>query len=509
MKRDVEGLCVRSIIVLLVIAIGCCMPRVSPAQVPTNLIISDSGLAPFAAYDSKGGVYVVWQNLYDAVHLKHMDSLGSSVGSELRLRYTDASVRPRVKSNHKFFVTVWENRISNVISFFNTYIEGYVSHSDSLFGGMYLTFNNSYADAIRGNPDMEFMDDSTFVVVWGGNGESTPSPQTGIYGQLGKASGDTVGPNFLITDHIAHGVNSLFPRVIAQPGSGFFFVLWTDNSSGDNQLWGRKFDAHGYALAPSFLISDDSSMTQMYYYSIAKDSLGGFAVVWIAQKDSLSRVERRWYNKDGVASTGVEILTPYTSSFYSGSSTDVSLDEQGRSIVVWEQKTPQGWKIFGQRFLANESEWGNSFRLSNDTLISDQVWPRVILRNGKVFAIWEENGIRGIFTNMDGMISHVNNNGQYTTSPQSFTLLPCYPNPFNPSVTVSFELFVTSQVRVSIYDILGEEQIVLLDRTSRPGTYKLLWDGRNATGQSLPSGAYFVAVHVGEQSSSQKTLLLR
>ncbi len=70
--------------------------------------------------------------------------------------------------------------------------------------------------------------------------------------------------------------------------------------------------------------------------------------------------------------------------------------------------------------------------------------------------------------------------------PAGFALLPCYPNPFNPTTVVSFQLPVASMVKLVVYDILGREVTQLVNGVLPPGAHTVRWDAARCA-----SGVYF------------------
>ena len=78
--------------------------------------------------------------------------------------------------------------------------------------------------------------------------------------------------------------------------------------------------------------------------------------------------------------------------------------------------------------------------------------------------------------------------------PGEFSLSPNYPNPFNPTTTISFAVPLRSSVNLRIYSLLGQEVKVLIDGEKDPGYYRIEWDGRNEAGQTVGSGVYFYRV---------------
>jgi len=86
----------------------------------------------------------------------------------------------------------------------------------------------------------------------------------------------------------------------------------------------------------------------------------------------------------------------------------------------------------------------------------------------------------------------------------SFQLHKNFPNPFNSSTIIPFELSQPADITVSIYDITGRIIHEYTDRKVLPGHYSYMWD---AAGQA--SGIYFARLEAGEQHSVQKLLLTK
>ena len=84
-----------------------------------------------------------------------------------------------------------------------------------------------------------------------------------------------------------------------------------------------------------------------------------------------------------------------------------------------------------------------------------------------------------------------------------------YPNPFNASVTVAFELDHPASVSVRVYDELGQRVRVLAAEAERPaGSYQFVWDGLDQEGRLQASGTYFLVVSVDGTDESHKLTLL-
>ena len=96
--------------------------------------------------------------------------------------------------------------------------------------------------------------------------------------------------------------------------------------------------------------------------------------------------------------------------------------------------------------------------------------------------------------------------------PQQTSLLPNYPNPFNPETWIPYQLAESAEVSLTIYDIQGRVVWDLDLGHQRAGTYRArsraaYWDGRNAQGEPVASGVYFYTLKAGDFSATRKMLI--
>ena len=93
--------------------------------------------------------------------------------------------------------------------------------------------------------------------------------------------------------------------------------------------------------------------------------------------------------------------------------------------------------------------------------------------------------------------------------PSAFALQQNYPNPFNSGTVIRFDLPKPGETELSVYNLVGQKVVSLVNGVREAGSYSLRWDGRNDVGQSLASGVYFYRLQAEEQSETRKLLLLR
>ena len=81
-----------------------------------------------------------------------------------------------------------------------------------------------------------------------------------------------------------------------------------------------------------------------------------------------------------------------------------------------------------------------------------------------------------------------------TQLPKEFGLRQNYPNPFNPATVIEYALPKASQVRIQIYNILGQRVRNLVDEPQEPGYKMIHWDGKDDYGKEVSSGIYFYRI---------------
>lgn len=126
--------------------------------------------------------------------------------------------------------------------------------------------------------------------------------------------------------------------------------------------------------------------------------------------------------------------------------------------------------------------------------VSDNVGGQVInevLRAGQPLVI-----------NNSGITSLKVSSSDLTTS--NFELAQNYPNPFNPSTTIKFAVPQTSNIRLSIFNALGEKVAELVNGTLEAGTYNVTWDA-----SKVSSGIYFYELQGDKFSSIKKMMLVK
>ena len=150
----------------------------------------------------------------------------------------------------------------------------------------------------------------------------------------------------------------------------------------------------------------------------------------------------------------------------------------------------------------------------NPSVKNSETWPfdapQYLLLNIAI-----EQNISPNFTESDMEIDYVriyqtsNLSTNYKTIPTSFNLHQNFPNPFNPTTTINYDLAQDSFVNITIYDMLGNMVNNLVNTNLSSGYKSVKWDGTNDQGKHVSAGVYFYTIQTGVHRQTKKMILLK
>ena len=118
---------------------------------------------------------------------------------------------------------------------------------------------------------------------------------------------------------------------------------------------------------------------------------------------------------------------------------------------------------------------------------------------------FSENDIFHFKTLKDNIVSISPENSVVRT----FSLAQNYPNPFNANTVIKYALPKAGQVKLTIYNVLGQRVVTLVDEKREAGYYSIKWEGANSTGYKVASGIYFYRIQADDFVRIRKMLFLR
>ena len=125
--------------------------------------------------------------------------------------------------------------------------------------------------------------------------------------------------------------------------------------------------------------------------------------------------------------------------------------------------------------------------------------------------VWDVNGVLAS-GEMTAVKSHsfrtvIGDPNYESNLPEKYWLYNNYPNPFNASTIISYDLKFWSWVTLEVFDILGRNVMQLEGGLMAPGKHHVQWFGKDTRGNQMPSGIYFYHIKVKDRLTGKKIFI--
>ena len=128
--------------------------------------------------------------------------------------------------------------------------------------------------------------------------------------------------------------------------------------------------------------------------------------------------------------------------------------------------------------------------------------------NDIAIANYDENSVAVLMNTGSGGTTDVKNDAPGSL-PDRFQLNQNHPNPFNPVTTIDYNLPRRSNVRIDIFNLLGQRIRTVVNREEPAGSYSVTWDGKDSAGKAVATGIYFYRLKAEDFVETKKMLLLK
>jgi hypothetical protein len=124
--------------------------------------------------------------------------------------------------------------------------------------------------------------------------------------------------------------------------------------------------------------------------------------------------------------------------------------------------------------------------------------------NYQVFSQMHDMHLKELYKLMDK-----SNEGNTIPLPPKPQIASNYPNPFNPSTTIAFSIPEPGAVKLTIYNLKGQQVKEILNGDLPKGHHKAIWDGKDSHNRSVSSGIYCIRLESGGKVSTRKAMLMK
>ncbi|RPH94351.1 MAG: T9SS C-terminal target domain-containing protein [Calditrichaeota bacterium] len=212
----------------------------------------------------------------------------------------------------------------------------------------------------------------------------------------------------------------------------------------------------------------------------------------------------------GAIDSWLELKTPFdlaqarSARFTFNTRFDLAMTDSG--MVQVSSDDGATWMTVGSLCCDGEQAW-LKYSFSLDSYVGNgfdnvRIRIRFVSQGGNDNASWE----------IDNATLEVNSLTEITapaTTPASCVLFDNYPNPFNASTTLAYQIQQPAHVTLTVYNAIGQHVITLVDARQESGRYTIVWDGTNQNGQPTTSGLYVYSLKAGDFLQQKKLVLLK
>jgi len=302
---------------------------------------------------------------------------------------------------------------------------------------------------------------------------------------------------------------------ICSDGAAGVIITWCDyRSTTDYNIYAQR---QGPALATVWavdgVVMNNNVGYDQYDPKIVSDGLGGAIISWTDNRTGVAPGTADIYaqrvNSTGAVqwtATGVIICTSAGDQIKS----QLVSDGNNGAYIAWEDHRNAGNSdIYAQRIASNAAIYWAATGFAICTSVNDQLSP-MIVSNGNLGAIvvWQDYRSGN---NFDIYMNGYNTGGIFTaigesglTTPFEYSLSQNYPNPFNPVTQINYQLPKSGNVRLSVFNALGQEVDVLINESQNEGNHIINWNA-----SAFPSGVYIYKLESGSFVSNKKMILLK
>ena len=252
-----------------------------------------------------------------------------------------------------------------------------------------------------------------------------------------------------------------------------------------NQLWSRTFGINSYDIGNGVQQTNDDG-----YIIVGATGSGVSSPVDVYLIKTSDSGNQQWYKTFGVSSNydwGLSVQQTSDSGYILGGYISPLAD-------IFAIKTDNAGNQFWY-----QTYWGSTSAELASEIRQIQDGGYIILGTTYSFGAGQSD-VYLIRSDSEGTLVE----GFGNNRPNDYILYPPFPNPFNNTTTITFNLQSELEVKLAVYDITGKEVTRLETRDSSPGTNQVVWD---ASGQA--SGIYFVRLEAGDYVQTQKVVLLK
>ncbi len=404
---------------------------------------------------------------------------------------------------------------------------------------LYVYWNEMDSDQNNRGINLQKID-SAGTLLWGANGQTIiPLSAEDIYLFAGGEDGSKAvafyeqGSNNSIIKAVAVDANGDFPWAdqtvtlcsvssgkvhpnVAPFANGQWIASWEDNRNGASDIYAQNLHADG-SIGPGSMPEDgfisglvtidqgpgdvSAAIVNASTSSASPAPDGAYTLELPAGTYTVSATLPSYFAQDA---SDIEVISGQTTEdvnfalCYFAPPTNV-LADPATGLITWEPPTFDPSLTFQSYSLYFEG---------NQITLSQLEYQLTGLINGQSYTV----GLASTYN--EGISPIIETTFTYTGTgvPTGAANLPLllsnYPNPFNPSTAIYYQLGMEGPITLEVYNVRGQKIKTLVDRYQTSGSHSIIWNGDDENGNPVSSGLYFYKLHTVKMIKTRKMVLL-
>lgn len=467
-------------------------------------------LTPDIAGVSANALAVAWHDRSSDqgdIKMQFVSAAGLPLGFELKINDDAGSAvqkNPRVDASSSGQLwAVWEDtRTSGGLQGQNIFAQRL--SSSGLPQGVNILVNNDGTSRPKSRPDLDVLPDGRAFITW--IDERDNSRQ--VYLQRFNASGLAIGANLKVSNSVALVEN--LEAHIAAGSDGSHVVAWMSIIGGRQSAFFQQYNAANTPLGSIQMLAVDTSNVQILDIDVCSNGADGrFYISTI--EDENGEISVKMYSFDALGSLIIDAIA-VSDAPADHSDVRITADVDDGIAVSWLKASGTGARGQMQLMRNDGFALGSNRQVSNSSTIRLEESPSATMIGGYLYSVWADN--RNAGSGFDIYANSV----QYTATnaderddnvlPHGFTLEQNFPNPFNPETTIQYAIQKANHVKLTIFNLLGQELGCLVDEFQPAGRYEIRWNSTE-NDRNAASGVYFYRLTAGESTITKKMTLLK
>lgn len=457
---------------------------------------------PAISTDRSGNFVVVWEDqghLNGDIYAQRYNNKGEPIGHPFRVNDDEGTAwqhSPAIAQNEQGFIIVWKDVREGERSIYG---QRYSKNGSAL--GQNFHINNTIGALDPSPPAIGVDGRGHFIIAWNAQGNSENNVHN-IYAKRYAMNGIVLEDGFRVNDLEGTANETFQAPAVAVDADGNAIIAWENvDEEYRTSIWAQRFSSDGSAAGSNFQVNEIIDEVSIMIPKIAVNKWGNFIILWTAYGSTTNAgFYAQRYDQNGNVKGGnfkITSLNDNNTRNYPVAAVDLS----GKFLVAWQEFYDGSWDIFGQRFSSDGTPLKSKFRLTSFS-DRDQKSPAIQLSSYKIYSAWSDSRTPGTGLDIWANIQYWDDEEQVAAS--SFNLYQCYPNPFNASTIIRFNLEKSSSVKIAIFNMLGEEITTIYDGTMPQGLNEVDWSPVDQ-----PSGIYLCRLKGEGSEKTMKMLLIR